>query len=166
MARYGSETQDIRATLKRVVANRIEMTWPKGPSEAAKLHVTEATATVEWVVDQIRALAPQNEIQRSLQSRALDQGEALLKARWVVLGELGTSIPWPFLIVLVFWLTITFMSFGLLAPPNATVLAVLLLCALSVASAVFLIQEMDGPFDGLIQASAEPLRYALTRLGL
>ncbi len=84
----------------------------------------------------------------------------------MVLGELGTSIPWPFLIVLVFWLTITFMSFGLQAPANATVLAVLLLCALSVAGAVFLIQEMDGPFDGLIQVSAEPLRYALTRLGL
>ena len=72
----------------------------------------------------------------------------------------------PFLIVLVFWLTITFMSFGLQAPANATVLAVLLLCALSVAGAVFLIQEMDGRFDGLIQVSADPLRYALTRLGL
>ena len=34
------------------------------------------------------------------------------------------------------------------------------------AGAVFLIQEMDGPFDGLIQVSADPLRYALTRLGL
>ena len=89
-----------------------------------------------------------------------------MKVRWVVLGERGTSIPWPFLIVLVFWLTITFMSFGLQAPANATVLAVLLLCALSVAGAVFLIQEMDGPFDGLIQVSADPLRYALTRLGL
>ena len=90
----------------------------------------------------------------------------MLRARWVVLGELGTAIPWPFLVVLVFWLTITFMSFGLQAPANATVLAVLLLCALSVAGDVFLTLEMDGPFDGLIQVSAEPVRYALTRLGL
>lgn len=30
LARYGSETKDIRATLKRVVADRIEMTWPRG----------------------------------------------------------------------------------------------------------------------------------------
>jgi hypothetical protein len=166
LARYGSETKDIRATLTRVIAHRIEMTWSKGPSQAAKLDVTEATATGEWVVDQIRALAPPNDAQRLLQSRALDQSEALLRARWVVLGELGTSIPWPFLIVLVFWLTITFMSFGVQAPANATVLAVLFLCALSVSGAVFLILEMDGPFDGLIQVSAEPLRYALTRLGL
>ena len=165
LARYGPETKDIRTTLKRVVADRIEKTWSQGPSQTAKLDVTKATETGEWVVDQIRALTPPNEAQRSLQSRAVDQSESRLRARWVALGELGTSIPWPFLIVLVFWLTITFMSFGLQAPANTTVLAALLLCALSVAGAVFLILEMDGPFDGLIQVSAEPLRYALTRLG-
>jgi len=65
----------------------------------------------------------------------------------------------------VFWLTITFTSFGLLAPANATVLAVLVLCALSVG-AVFLTLEMDAPFTGLIRVSVEPVRYALTRLGL
>lgn len=165
LARYGPETKEIRATLKRVIANRVEATWTGSPSQPAKLDVTEATATGEWIVDQIRALAPPNDAQRLLQSRALDQSEAVLRMRWVVLGELGTSIPWPFLIILVFWLTITFMSFGLQAPVNTTVLAVLLLCALSVAGAVFLILEMDGPYDGLIQVSAQPLRFALTRLG-
>ena len=167
LARYGPETMDIRATLKRVIANRIDETWSQQPSHAAgKLDVTKATETGEWVVDQIRALKPPTDAQRWLRSRALDQAELVLRARWVVLGELGTAIPWPFLVVLVFWLTITFMSFGLQAPANATVLAVLLLCALSVAGDIFLTLEMDGPFDGLIQVSAEPVRYALTRLGL
>lgn len=167
LARYGPETKDIRATLKRVVAHRIDETWGKEPSEAApKLDVTKESETGEWVVDQIRALTPSTAAQRTLQSRAVDQAETVLRARWVVLGELGTSIPWPFLIVLAFWLTITFTSFGLQAPANATVLAVLILCALSVAGAVFLTLEMDGPFDGLIQVSPEPVRFALTRLGL
>ena len=169
LARYGPETKDIRATLKRVVEHRIQMTWPEGrrrPAQTAKLDVTQATETGEWVVDQIRALTPPTAAQQWLQARALEQSEAMLRTRWVVLGELGTAIPWPFLIILVFWLAITFMSFGLHAPANATVLAVLLLCALSVAGAVFLTLEMDGPFDGLMQVSAEPLRYALTRLGL
>ena len=164
LARYGSETKDIRETLKRVVAERIETIWPQRPSQGAKLGVP-AVEMGESIVDQIRALAPPNDAQRLLQSRALDQIEALLRMRWAVLGERGTSIPLPFLIVLVFWLTIIFMSFGLQAPANATVLTVLVLSALSVAGAVFLIVEMDGPFDGLIQVSPEPLRFALTRLG-
>jgi len=74
------------------------------------------------------------------------------------------SVPVPFLVILVFWLTITFASFGLFAPRHATVLVVLCVCALSVGSAVFLILEMDTPFDGVLKVSAEPLRYALAHL--
>jgi hypothetical protein len=165
LARYGPETKELQATLKRVIAHRIATAWPQGSSQAAMLDPSAATAAAEGFVDQI-ALAPQSDIQRWLQSRALEQSEALLKTRWVVLGALGTSVPWPFLIVLLFWLTITFTSFGLQAPANATVLSVILVCALSVAGAVFLVLEMDGPFEGMIQVSAEPLRYALARLGL
>ena len=167
LARYGPETKDIRETMKRVVAYRIDEVWSNEWSSRAglKLAVNKESETAEWIVDQIRALVPATAAQRSLQSRATDQAEVVLRARWVVLGELGTAIPWPFLIVLVFWLTITFTSFGLQAPANATVLAVLILCALSVAGAVFLTLEMDGPFDGLIQVSSEPVRFAVTRLG-
>jgi hypothetical protein len=127
--------------------------------------VSAAAATVEGLADQIRALTPRPGAQQSLQARALDQTEALLKRRWAVLAELESSVQWPFLTVLMLWLTITFTSFGLLAPRNTTVLAVLLVCALSVSSAVFLVLEMDSPFDGVIRVSPEPLRYAVDRLG-
>jgi hypothetical protein len=71
----------------------------------------------------------------------------------------------PFLILLVFWVTIIFLSFGLFAPPNATVIATLFLCALSVSGAIFLILELDRPFGGLIQISETPLQKALAHLG-
>ena len=87
-----------------------------------------------------------------------------MQARWLVFAGGGTSVPLPFLVVLLFWLTITFASFGLLAPRNAMVVAVLFVCALSVGSAVFLILEMDGPFEGLLKASGDPLRYAHAHL--
>ena len=76
----------------------------------------------------------------------------------------GSSVPLPFLVVLLFWLTLTFACFGLFAPRNATVITVLFVCALSVGGAVFLIAEMDGPFDGLLKVSAEPLRYTIAHL--
>lgn len=73
-----------------------------------------------------RAMIWAGEIQASL-----DLGEALLEARWVIFSSVGTSVPVPFLAVLIFWLTITFASFGLFAPRNATVIAVLFVCTLS-----------------------------------
>jgi nitric oxide reductase large subunit len=75
------------------------------------------------------------------------------------------SLPRTFLNIVIFWLMATFVSFGLYAPRNATVLSVLFVAALSVAAAVFLIVELDGPFDGLIRVSGEPLRFALDNLG-
>ena len=68
------------------------------------------------------------------------------------------------IVTILLWLTIIFASFGLLAPRNATVVAVLFLCALSVAGSIFLILEMDQPFDGLMKVSGAPLRYAVSHL--
>ena len=86
--------------------------------------------------------------------------------RWLLFAqERGNTIPTPFLVVLVVWLTLLLASFGLLAPGNATALLSLAVCALSVASAVFLILDLDHPFDGIIRISGEPLRVALEQLG-
>ena len=71
----------------------------------------------------------------------------------------------PVLFVVIFWLSVTFTSFGLYAPRNATVIAVLFVAAVSVAAAVFLILELDGPFDGIIKVSSGPMEYVLTQLG-
>jgi hypothetical protein len=115
-------------------------------------------------VEAIRGLTPGDASRRTLQTRALDLGESLLQARWLVSAGAGTSVPMPFIVVLTFWLTITFASFGLLAPRNATVLSILFICALSVSAALFLILELDGPFSGLLRVSASPLRYAYAHL--
>ncbi len=67
--------------------------------------------------------------------------------------------------MLVCWLTVLFISFGLHAPFNATVVASLLVCALAASSAIWLILEMYIPFAGAIQISDVPLRTALSHLG-
>jgi len=71
----------------------------------------------------------------------------------------------PLLVVLIFWLTIIFVSFGLFAPLNATVLTSLFVSALSFSGAIFLILELYTPYRGLIQVSNAPLRAALAHLG-
>lgn len=163
LARYGSETGEIRKGLKAAIGARIDMIWPQGSSRPAELDPMRA-AGAEGLADAIRRLKPLDDAQRALQSQALDLSEALLKARWLVLAGTETSIPTPFLVILLFWLTITFASFGVLGHTNTVVLAVLFVCALSVGSAVFLVMEMDRPFDGLLRVSGDPLRYAFAHL--
>ena len=84
---------------------------------------------------------------------------------WQLAAENEGSVPRPFLATLVFWLTILFAIFGLFAPRHATVVVALLVCALSLSAAIFLILEMDRSFEGLIIVSAEPMRTALAHMG-
>jgi hypothetical protein len=163
LARYGPETADAREALYHLVEVRLETLWPQGSARALQLDVPDVRSA-ETIVARIQALAPHTDEQQSLQSRALNLGEALLGTRWVVSSAAGTSILVPFLAVLLFWLSITFASFGLFAPRNVTVIGTLFVCAVSVASAVFLILEMDGPFEGLIRVSPDPLRHTLAQM--
>ncbi|MGO9606465.1 MAG: hypothetical protein ACLQAT_24260 [Candidatus Binataceae bacterium] len=57
------------------------------------------------------------------------------------------------------------MSIGLFAPHNTTVIGTLLVCALSVSGAIFMIIELDQPFEGLIRISSAPVKNALAHLG-
>jgi hypothetical protein len=71
----------------------------------------------------------------------------------------------PMLIIVISWLAIIFVSVGLFAPPNPTVVIALMLAVFSVSGAIFLILELDQPFDGVVQISSAPMRNALQHLG-
>jgi hypothetical protein len=144
LARYGAEASAIRTDLQREIGVRIALIWPQGASTPTNLAARRSGvgSDAEGLADAIRRLTPHDDAQRVLHARALDLAEGLLHARWLVLAGTEPSVPVPFLVVLLFWLTITFASFGLTAPRNATVLAVLGMCALSVASALFLILSL------------------------
>jgi hypothetical protein len=165
LARYGPETAQIRDQLKRTVALRLEVIWPKDRSQRARMDTTEAISTPEGIEDRIQALSPRSEAQRWLQAKALEKTSSILNTRWLVFGGADNPVPLPFLVILVAWLSIIFAIFGMLGPRNATVLAGLFVCALSVSSALLLIVEMGTAFDGLIKVSSAPLRYTLAHLG-
>jgi len=165
LARYGPETTPTRDLIRKTLALRVETTWPEDGSAGSGLTQTQAAPAIEAIENQILELSPANDAQRWFKSEALKLSEEVSKARWRILGSQGGSVPLLFLVVVIFWLTVTFSSFGLYAQANASVIAGLLVSALSVAAAVFLILELDGPFDGLIKISSGPLRFALAHLG-
>lgn len=164
LARYGPEAGAAREDLKTVVAKRVDNIWPPSSTVPARLDPQDSLTAGESFVQRIRDLSPHTRSQELLLRRALDYAESLLKVRWLVAAEGIRTIPLPFLVILLLWLALTFTSFGLFAPNNFTVIAVLFVCALSVASALLLVLEMDSPFDGWLKVSDEPIRFALSHL--
>jgi hypothetical protein len=165
LSSYGPETKEARELLRQTVASRLAAIWPEDRATRTRLDASETVLADRGIEARILQLAPQNDGQRWLQTQALRVGRDIMETRWLLLGSLGSSIPVQFLVVVVFWLMIIFGSFGLFAPRNATVVAVLFLCAVSVAGSLFLILEMDRPFEGAMSLSSAPWRYTLSHLG-
>ncbi len=165
LAHYGPDAKQARDQLRIAVSSTIHRLWPGDDSHSGGLADATITAGATELYDSIRSLSPQDNLQRSLQARALQIGDDLARNRWQLTQPDDNSLPIPFLVVLIFWLFVLFFSFGLFSPPNATVVTVLFVCALSVAGAVFLIVDLDQPFEGLLQVSSAALRSALAQLG-
>ena len=166
MAHYGPETNEARDLLRRSVTSTIKRMWPEEKIGQAVVKADEGGSDIEAVQDKLRQLSPRKDDQRWLQSRALQISGEIAGARWLLIEQTGqSSIPMPFLVMLVFWLAIIFASFGLFSPRNATVIGVLFICALSATGALFLILELDTPYEGLLKVSSAPLRIALAHLG-
>lgn len=163
LARYGAEAQPIRDLLQRATAERVSALWSlKGGTLGIQVN-PGAAAPVEEIENLLLALQPQTETQKFFKSESLKLIQDVIKTRWRVL-ETGRTVQKPFLAAVILWLTVTFTSFGLFAPRNGTVITVLLIAAASVAGAVFLVLEMDGPFTGLIRVSSDSFRFALEHL--
>jgi hypothetical protein len=71
------------------------------------------------------------------------------------------GIAVPLLVLVVFWLCVLFMSFGLFASHNATVTVVLFLCALAAAGAIQMTLDLSRPFEGIVRLSSQPMKHAL-----
>jgi len=152
----------MRAFLRAAVIRTVDQMWPKGNATQS---ATPTSAGGEIFYEKIQGLSPKDDTQRSLQSQAISIAMDIGKMRWLMYEQSTNSVSLPLLIVLVLWLTAIFISFGLFAPFNGTVVSSLFIAALSVSGAVFLILEMYTPYAGLVQISNAPLRAAIAQLG-
>jgi len=165
LEQYGPEARPVRDVMRQAIGPLVERLWWEKQSPAAKDAPFEATPIAKDVFVRIGELTPTTEAQRSLKTRAIQVSTELAQTRLALFVQAGSSIPMPFLAVLIFWLAIIFASFSLFAPLNPTLLAALVVFALSASAALFLILEMGEPFVGLMQIPSAPLRNALAPLG-
>lgn len=162
---YGPETNELRILLRGAVTSMADRLWHENSTTAAGERPFQATSISEFAYSKLQGLAPQNDAQRSIKDRIIQLTNEIMQLRLTLFEESDSSIPLPFLAVLIFWLTIIFVSFSLFSPLNVTAVVALLIFALSACGALFLILDMDQPFTGLMQISSAPLRNALAPLG-
>jgi hypothetical protein len=85
----------------------------------------------------------------------------VVHARLSVIEDAGVALFSPFYVVLVLWLMIILLCFGLIAPNNGLSLMIILLSAISLSSVIFIILDLSRPYVGYFAISSSALRGAL-----
>jgi hypothetical protein len=161
---YGPGAKLVRDRLRDIVRQTHDRIWSSDGVRPEALNSVETRNSAKVNIEQLQRLSPTTDMERMMQSRAIQQLDGISQARLLMFEQLGSSIPWPFLTVLVFWICMLFLGFGLFSSPNPTITVALLVGAASVACAIFLILELNDPYRGLMRISDEPLRDAMVQM--
>jgi len=161
LARYGTDTDDIRRLLYRSIKLRRDIIWSQEKDEQTFLNQPDVVKLDQLVEHKLLELAPKSEMQKSAQGRILSLADEVEQIRWMVLGSVSSSVPTAFFVI---WLVCLFTTFGLIVPHNGTMMVKLLCCSMVVASSLFLIAELDDPYRGCIRLNGSAFDFALSQL--
>jgi hypothetical protein len=159
---YGPEAEEVRARLHEAVEETANRMRPIRTNTPVNLAPNTQAGNALYLA--IQHLTPRDEMQRSLKAQATTLAVELGQLRTLLLAESISSIAKPLLFVVAFWLVVIFLTFSLIAPRNGTAAFALMISAVSAATAIFLILELDRPFSGLLRISNEPMLNVLSQL--
>ena len=160
---YGSLGDSARTLIRQYAEQALAGTWPSD-NESEVVDDPRAEQLIYQLQNAVLSLAPESSQQRALSDEMKGEVRRLIELRWTLIEEGTTSLNVPLVTVLVIWLTLVFASFGYNAPRNPLVVITFILCAASIGGALFLIIQMDRPFEGLIKVSPAPLQNALAHI--
>ena len=165
MMLYGPETKPVRAELRAALQVSHDQVWPPEQNQRGSPDRGASKSSMTAFIEQLEDLTPKTEAQRRIQGRALQLTETIGQTRLLMDAQRSSgAVSWPFWTVLVFWIGVLFLGFGLFTRANATVVMMLMVGALSVSGAVFLILELNTPYQGLMKISDAPLRAAMMHI--
>jgi hypothetical protein len=159
---YGPESLEARTQFHSAMEDAIRRLWPGHTSLTAQLAPNVKAG--DSVYFAIEALTPHNDTQKKLKTMAEADAADLAQLRALLIAQSEAGISSPLLLVVAFWLVIIFGGFSFLAPPHRTANFALVISALAVAGAIFLLVELDQPFYGLIRIPSREMVDVLNQL--
>ena len=163
LAQYGPEATGMRQLMREAVPVAIDRIWREKATTSQDTAFT-ARSLAEQLYGAAEALSPKNDVQRGLKARVEQAIAELARTRLSMFADGDTPVLTPFMLILIFWLVVVFGSFGLFVEPGPVVVAAILVFALSISTALFLVADLSRPFVGLMQLSKEQLKHTLVPL--
>jgi hypothetical protein len=161
---YGQETEPLREALRSSMQEALDAI--RGDRQAYRRHFEVAgyMSKFERWNDTLSSLAPHTPAQTQLISSMSASSRSFQQTRLLMSLELASSISWPLIVIVVSWAMLLFFGFGVLSRLNATSVGALAFGAFAVASAIFLILELNEPFSGLFRVPSVSIEETMKAL--
>ncbi|HEY3596515.1 MAG TPA: hypothetical protein VGL08_03220 [Paraburkholderia sp.] len=165
LAQFGPSADDLRAQITKDYARWISFLFSSTTGKTAEAESREIIQSTYDIQKGIFALQPVGALQEKLQDSALHLWDDIFAGRWLALEHRKGLIPTPLIMILVGWLVVIFGIFGFSAPRSWSMCVVFFLCAISASTAVFVVLDLDTPFQGMVNASKTPMIDTLNVIG-
>jgi hypothetical protein len=132
---YGPQSAEVRGQLHALIEESTRRMWPDDAHLPAQSKPNPEIGNAFYVA--LLRLEARDDAERTLKAQAVSLALEIGQLHSLMLAESTAAISKPMLIVVVLWLVMIFLSFGLIAPPNATARFALVASALCAAGAIF-----------------------------
>jgi hypothetical protein len=164
LAQYGQGATHTREALRSAVKQLVKNVWVTADHMSSRSRPFVSTEGWQQFSRSLQDLPQRTKDDRSLRKGVDEAINRVAQARLHIFSESGKNLPKPFLVAVVFWLTIIFTSYTLFAELNPTVMVFILFFALSSAGALYLIGELNSPFQGMLELPKGALEGSLVPL--
>jgi hypothetical protein len=155
----GPQATEARILMRQALPAAVDRIWREKRSG-----VQDSAFTTASLAEQVSgAIAEEGRAAGTLATARGDGQEHRGHPAFDVFADGETAIQAPFLLIPMFWLVVVFASYSLFVEPGRVVIAALVIFALSISSALFLVADLSQPFVGLMQIPKE-LQHALAPL--
>jgi len=173
MRDFGPPLGAARQELHSYTAAVIASTWPDEPRpqgvdypDTSKFPLVGEVPALNVLINKIglalAGVAPKDPFHQAIAQRCSGVFHDVVDARWSVIEDAHGSLSAPFAAVLLFWMVLVFLSFGLQGPRNLLATFVIGIAVISVTSVMFVILDLDLPYGGLFGIPSTSMRLALS----
>jgi hypothetical protein len=167
LADYGPDANQVRLQFRDMLGKTIDQVRGSDISaadfvahnfEAALRNMRARQAALD-------ALHPSTDEQRQALAAAKSTIDAIAQSRLRMSFALSAPVSYPLIFTVVSWVALGFLGNGLMSSGSPTSAIAIIVGALAVASAFYMILDLSNPYSGVFRVSAAPLEQVLAVMG-
>lgn len=157
---FGDEADHAREKIVKSLQGQIDLL-----QVASGNYIDQREAFKKARIDSFReavlALEAKGEKESWAKTAALNLTQEITGIKWKIYNDLNANIPLEVVIFLIVLLVTVFFNFGVISHNHWTAALGLVTASICVSGAIFLLVELDRPFQGFFTVPTDPLRSAV-----